>query len=253
MFTQKIDSSGRYLPFPGLTAVADVFRGNMDIFQHFHDRLSACSAITDYTALLPAESYHITAFGITEQRSQTPSEWTDWLSEHLNSLHDLHLQMEQHTRPYEFRIVKAQGRRLTLIVEIESMEAAAERHVASTTQKYQVRVPRTHHISLGYPYRKFENKIKEKQFTEEFQNIFVDVFSSDWQSARFTANQPRLCFYNDMTAFIPWDATAPPQFSSLINEMNGITEAASECKMNLPNDKILKGPDKLKFPFPPYS
>lgn len=254
MFTKKIDSSGNYLPFPGLTVVADVFSKTPDIFQHFHDRLAACSAITDYTALLPAESYHITAFSIIEQRSMGSLEWTSWLCEHLVTLQDLTRELHACTRPYSFRISEASGRRLTLLVEIDQIEAENEKEVAVKAKRScGTRIPKVHHISLGYPFKRFENKEKEKLFAQEFHTIFLDVFSSNWQNVIYWADRPKLCFFNDMTCFIPWDAMDLPHFSNLINDMNRASSNPCESESVTQDEEESRPSNKLKIPFPPYS
>jgi hypothetical protein len=215
MYCKKFSEQGQYLPFPGFTVVTDTFSNNAEVFESFHQRLSESPAITNYHALLPPESYHITAFSIMEQKKNTPEQWVSWIQSHLEKLQKLHRDLEHNTKPHTFRIVKAKDKQLTLLVEIDTAEAEVEKNLAFADAEMASRLPNGHHISLGYQFKKFENKAAERLCWSEFQRTFQEVFPH-YETETYQAMQPKLCYFDDMTKFIPWDATSIPPFTSVI-------------------------------------
>lgn len=57
----KIDESGNFLKFQGVTVVASAnSKVNLILWQHLHDSLSSIPIVTNHFSLLPIESYHMT-------------------------------------------------------------------------------------------------------------------------------------------------------------------------------------------------
>lgn len=212
--SQKIDSEGNYLPFPGMTVVADVYQTNKELFDDLYRRLRSSELITKYNSLLPAESYHITTFAVITPKhskllvSDDDRQWQHWIQQNLPKLQSIHQSIESTLTPFNFRIAACKDRRLTLVVQVDPIAESNQKELAKSVG-YKKEVPRYFHISLAYQHRPFEDPTIADRIAEEFNEILRTILPNH-VLVDLPAMQPHLCYYHSMCEFVPWDASSNP-------------------------------------------
>ncbi len=218
---KKIDLvSGNYTSFPGFTVVADVYDQNREFFSEIYKRLSDSQVITEYYALLPLESYHITQFGINEQKAMTDSQWNSWIKQNQDNLtmvHDLFSQQPE----FEFRMSSIKDNRLTFLVSIDQQTVDRHRAVANASN-----FGREHfhhpHISLGYERKRISSKSTVPQeINNELNKILTEV-QQQFSVGVLRASKPELCYFYDMTKFIPFDGKSNPFVTTEDNQAKNV-------------------------------
>ncbi len=196
------------MPFPGFTVVADVFGPNSDLFQRIVSRLEACTLITEHYSLLPVESYHITSFSLVEQRKMNDRQFNDWIKHHLKGMQLVHQQLHSQTAPFKFRITGVGRRRPSLICEVDD-EASSQQRAVAEMSPYEKNIPRQFHISLCYQYKDSSDPNFQSLVYEQMCAIMEEELPG-YSSVSLSAEQPKLCYFHDMTRFIPFDAARNP-------------------------------------------
>lgn len=227
--SKKIDKEGRYLPFPGYTVVANVYDLNQTFFDELYLRLQNSTLISRHYSLLPKDSYHITTFSIFARKTMSDHDWQHWIHSHSKSrLRPCHDMIKETLTPFHFRIKQCSPRRLHFQVEVDEANTEKHHQVARDTG-YEDGIQHCgFHITLGYQFLDFpvdltKSKNQQKvqtnafleQVTAEVNHLVQELLhlvkerehhDDDWMSAA----QPQLCFYHDMTKFIPWDGESNP-------------------------------------------
>lgn len=204
----KIDDSGHYLPFSGVTVVAAVGRQNREFFEKFHSQLAQEKSITDHISLLPVDSYHMTTINLYTQSGQSNKTWGDFINGHLDWFQDLrksidstsfmpHIAVEEATVP---------GYALLILVRLAENEAKIIKDTAIPRQ-LENQIPGVFHITVGYVY---SGSVEQANLIQEKANSILKNLLSQRQSSEFTLESPKLCYFNDMLAFIPWNGIASP-------------------------------------------
>lgn len=244
MTTKKISPSGQYLSFPGFTVVADVFQKNAGLFRRIHARMQACPLITDYNALLPAESYHITAFSLNEQRRMNDREFEDWIRSQSRAMQFTHRELEAQTKPFTFRITGVRHQKLTFMCEVDPAAESVQRTVAEMTP-YAENIPGGFHISLGYEFK----KVKDKTYFDRVHELMMTILNEElpnFQSVDLHAHQPKLCYFHDMTRFIPFDGSRNPFKEAEASTSMGEAEDESD-ELRAESKPIAEGDDLFAF------
>ena len=69
-------------------------------------------------------------------------------------------------------------------------------------------IPRPFHITIGYLYRELDNE-NRTAIEKELNGIFSTLLE-EYSVKKFIIKPHQLTYFNDMTAFIPWDGIANP-------------------------------------------
>jgi len=181
---------GLYLPFPGVTVVCNVCETSAKSLERLPELLSELPTLSKTFLPLPPRSYHVTVLDIACKYKplQEDAEWDAWLS-------------EPRWRLAADELVSASWRpklRLSGVRVLSRTVLAAELEPAE--EKSQVH---PWHMTIGYCSKPDE----------------LDESSADLQAelARFEASvreavgpelglaEARLCRFQDMQAFLPWD------------------------------------------------
>jgi hypothetical protein len=226
--SSKIGSTGDYLPFSGLTVVADVYQSNKEVFDQLYARLSS-SCIPEYCSLLPKESYHITTFSIISRKKMEKDKWVKYMKCEAKRMQHLHAALNKLPDTYQFKFAVDHRKHLTLSAHLDCETVEAQRSIA---EKYSLLkcIPKRFHITLGYLYKAFPNAEEENRFNEARSQIAVDFLRYELEC--LVAQQPKLCYYNDMTKFFPWDGTHDP-FNLSEGEKEKDSEATTEAAEEL--------------------
>eukprot|EP01032_Pedospumella_encystans_P011832 gene11832-13729_t len=174
--SRKLDAAGNFLPFAGITVVSSAVESdsNAAVFLEVYNALKASPRIVENFAMLPPESYHMTA-----ERNITPV-----------------------VTPHGAAI----GGALFLMLQVDSRQ---HKEIRDTARGFDVlqKVPRFH-ISFGYRTKAIDGEL-HTELLFELQLIFNMAFAKH-QMSSLTLAPVKLCYFDDMTKFIPWDATKNP-------------------------------------------
>lgn len=206
MVLHKVNRRGEFTPFPGVTVIAKVREEDRDFWSTVNEALKSDPLITQYYAVLPDTSYHMTTNNLHTQRGKTSEEWESFIRTEKNMFEALQTRLDQkHFTPeLKFKGWHANGA-IQLIVEIPKKQMEIIKAVAKEF-KIERKMPRFFHITLAYQYTRMDSttiKKMEKRIREIFDTHLAST--SQW-----TLQAPHLCFFNDMTAYHEWDGHGFP-------------------------------------------
>ena len=207
MALNKLDKEGRFLRYPGVTVVAGICQQDYSFWEKIAKLISKHSPIKDNYALLPYLSYHMTAINLFTEAGIGSANWKQFLHSRGKFFLALRQAFEQH--PFQPKItldsVIANGA-LQLLVTIPKEQ---EQIISDIAREFQVEinVPARFHITLGYQFKYLEHS-ELKAIREYLEKQFKT--NPDLQKSQLTLDVPKLCFFEDMTAFIPWNAVGYP-------------------------------------------
>jgi hypothetical protein len=95
---------------------------------------------------------------------------------------------------------------IQLVVSLPKEQQAIIQEVANTFNLND-HVPEKFHITLGYQYQWYETGDDALEVNNHLHSILSEFQT---QNQCFTLEKPRLCYFNDMTAFTPWDGKGFP-------------------------------------------
>lgn len=208
---RKIDSSGKYCHFPGVTVVSAVGEENQDLWSAIFQGVKNSPLLSGYYGLLPLESYHMTTINL-DVEAKTP-QWLEYIDAKLPWFRSLHQEVELNSfNPSVLSIEPLfLGSILLLRLQLPPEQIEANERIVS---KFSIRdrLPQYYHITLGYQYRSFD-EVTSLSLQREFTSITSECLKSYRKPVILDA--PHLTYFNNMTAFIPWDATENP-FRALV-------------------------------------
>ena len=193
--SDKVDESGEYAMFKGITVVADVIDED-NFWTKIYDVLNSNSEVLKYYSLLPKESYHMTYYDIAHQRDII--NWNKYFSDNLMFFEKLIQTLDLHSREitakFKFLIVEGViSVKLTLIQEDVNLiyNIGADMDVEN-------KIPAFFHFTLAYLHRSID-LVTCKQIHDDLSNLFSD------NEMTFKIKKPTLRYFFSMKEFLPLD------------------------------------------------
>ena len=202
---RKVNGRGEFQPFPGVTVVSNAFDNNPALCEQIYHCISSIEGIRDYYALLPFASYHMTSFGVCTQRYDGGNDWNAFIDSRLSYFQDLGTCFDQYKfdPQVNFSRVEREGAIQVVVNLLHDQDSVID---TIAHQFYRMpEVPSEFHITLAYQYNRGV-PIPQRIWAEIQQNILLVM--NDLPP--ITLAPPRLCYFESMTAFIPWDGKANP-------------------------------------------
>ena len=204
----KIDATGRYLPFPGITVVSHTDPSELAIWESFTQELAKVPALTEHFAILPISSFHMTTTNLyTQSQFRSKEDWTQFISKHLKTFQQLHSYLEAHAFSPTVTIhsVLISG---VIMLNLSVDEAQTHRiREGASSFSIQELVPPVFHITLAYQYKPLTADTTTA-LQRAIDTLVSDTFKKPGRTLRL--QKPQLTYFYDMTAFTPWDASANP-------------------------------------------
>jgi hypothetical protein len=205
---KKINDQGNYCWFPGVTVVAGVSAESLVFWERIQSALKTVPGLLEHFSPLPTSSYHMTAVNLYTERWDMPSgNWASFLSHNLPWFNGLHKEIESlgfHPK------VKADLPLVSSIIYLPiHLEPTQNSKIHELSNKFgiQNRIPEELHITLGYQYKSMSDTYR-RVLQHDVQETLKPLLAS--LASPFELNEPKLCYFNDMTAFIPWAAESNP-------------------------------------------
>ena len=200
----KLDSEGRYLKFPGITIVAAIRQSDFEEWDKLYKELNKCELTKKYYSPLPTASYHMTTNNIYTERVNGGSNWNELVNKNLPRFQKLVKTLKEKEMFPEIHI-KGIGIGQTIIHLDLKIPKDQEDLIRSIAKEFEIseRIPTFFHLTLGYRYREIDLTTMGK-IREELESNITFV------GKNFILDSPKLCYFQDMTEFIPWDAEKNP-------------------------------------------
>lgn len=197
-YNPKIDVFGHYLPFQGITVIANLPYNKL--FETLHKEL-IFSGLGEYYSFLPRESYHVTICNLqVAQKNELQTK----------TYYNFLRQNQQTIQQLDQKLVKAP--KLDCLVTNISVGETMVLIVSFPTQNEYLQDLRTKiqdstnvddsqlsfHLTLAYKYRRMSPSTLKK-CEIQLRKIMSNVFAQ--QTYRLEISSPRVHTFNDMTSF----------------------------------------------------
>lgn len=238
----RVDENGQYSPLKGATVISTPQDSDAEFWREIHTQLIKKSpTIGRYYAPLPYSSYHMTCCALNTEEELSPNEdWNTFMDNKTTIYSQLHNALS--TLPILSNVKFISLSERNLIVLYVSLPQKRNDAIKEFAQQYdcEAGIPMCFHITLAYQYKEFteEDHLKILEEVELLRNIFE-------QKKTLTFSPPKLCYFNDMSRFTPWDGktnpfiTPPLSLSSLPTRLYNFY---NHVKENLPSLPICQGP-----------
>ena len=200
----KIDSSGNYCNFPGVTVVSAVRDEDLGLWKQVFSELNNCELTKKLYAFLPVESYHMTATDLYTESVDGGTSWNKFVENNLSKFQKIgDIYNEKAFKPEiivdSLLVVPSV---ILLIVKLNQEQYSIIESIAGEFDM-KGKIPWEFHITLGYSYKTVDDATLKLVISELETNLTC-------LGKKFELQPPKLCYFKDMLAFIPWDAKISP-------------------------------------------
>lgn len=198
---EKVNGKGEFTYFPGVTVISSILEKDHEIWQSVYNSLNEIELIKNNFALLPSDSYHFTSIYLFNNRDGDDEQWLEFIESRSQLFADLSEAMKSKylSKPeYSFKSVITEG-----VIQISLTPTNNSYHefikAVAIELGLENRVPHEFHVTLAYQY-----KYISREDMQQIQAMLHDKFSKILNT-KMGFHSPQLCYFKDMTKFIPWD------------------------------------------------
>ena len=203
---KKIDQKGEFCHFPGVTVVAKPSDAALSAINTIYELLAKADPIKKYFSLLPIDSMHMTFNNLYTEHEIGSDKWRAFLGgkqQLFASLIKLYDTMPESISATPRFVTRAGA--LFLEVSLPKEVISLNESIAKSLELTE-KMPSFFHITLGYQFTSLDDWDHAATLDKLLESI--DAKLKDIESLSF--NQPRLCYFEDMTAFHEWDGESFP-------------------------------------------
>ncbi|WP_133137905.1 DUF1868 domain-containing protein [Legionella rowbothamii] len=204
----KINEEGKFTPFPGLSVISSIHSEDEPFWKNIFNFLQQDPLIAEHYSLLPVTSYHMTTYNLFVQNHTSEDQWLAFIDKNLTffQLMHEHLLMFLNFSPSITQSTKIITKPvLQLVVDIPTAQKDKIVSIASFFNLTE-NIAFPFHITLGYQHKALNHTEHEKIEKTLSANVHKLMLSNTVPSLK----PPTLSYFNDMTAFIPWDGRINP-------------------------------------------
>ena len=208
---RKIDESGVYTSYPGVTVISSVRNEDKGLWERVYNSIANLDLVCQYYSALPHESYHMTTMDLytRKREEERGNNWQEFVNNKSAIFHDLSTFLRNHEFHPEvtFEKVIFPGAIILIVKLAKEQEELIERLNKESVSRFHFaeNAFQEFHITLAYQYKLPSEEVKEIMEREITQRLKQSL-----ESRTITLNAPTLCYFHDMTAFISWDGTSRP-------------------------------------------
>lgn len=206
----KIDEKGTYTRFPGFTVIASVGAEESKLWEAIYNSIANNSVVRKYYAPLPASSYHMTAMGLFTQQYDGGTDWEGFIKAKMPFFKRLHEAL--HEREFKPEISFVEVNTSSTIHIVVSLPKEQQDIINDIAKEFDMEsnVPFAFHITLAYQYEMIdEASIGEVRLElTKVRDAINTILAA--KTSPLVIEPPKLTYFNDMTAFIPWDGKTSP-------------------------------------------
>lgn len=204
----KIDSNGNYLRFRGVTIVSNLKDKDGEIWEIFQKEISNNPIITESYSLLPSSSYHMTTLSLYTEKNDGGAHFESFIESKLSWFQNVSEKLFLSEINPKVTVQKAIAGRSALLIPVDlDLESKKINEAFGEALSLKDKIPEEYHLTLGYPFKSLsaEEKLRAEN---EVQKVVEKIFLPETQTFEF--KKPTLCYFLDMTRFIPWDGKENP-------------------------------------------
>lgn len=207
MKLKKLDSNGNYTLYPGLTVVAHVLEKDNAFWSKIYELVSNNDLLKEYYAPLPKTSYHMTTTNLFTEAAIGGKKWKPFVinnNTYFQSLYE-ELQDQSFTPKILIKHVKV-GYSISLSIHLTEEQ---KQIISNLAERFNVSngVPNRFHITLAYQYKPISYYMLKK--IENELNSALESLMHEYGES-FNLQSPKLCYFDDMLGFTPWDVSSFP-------------------------------------------
>ncbi|QMT60302.1 DUF1868 domain-containing protein [Legionella sp. PC997] len=204
----KVNEYGEYSLFPGVTVVSSCYPEHQKFCEAIFRALNTNPLIIRYFNPLPASSYHMTTMSL-ETEQQIGEEWNQFIIKTLPHYKKIKQTLQE--KAFYPSIEKMAVHIDQCISLTLSLSTEQEKHIIEIAKDLNIEktIPRVFHITLAYSR---PNKTITKEHCEQLHTEITKTLNIIIEETKLPMEigEPKLCYFNDMTAFVPWDADDNP-------------------------------------------
>lgn len=207
MNINKVSNEGVYLPFPGLTVIADVKSKDYEFWKKINNMITACQNLSQYYAPLSHSSYHMTTTHLYTEQSIGRRKWEQFIVSHTEDFKLLKDNIDQRVFNPVITIESLDvDRTIKLVLDLP---AEQKKIITEIARKHNLlkKIPHPFHITLAYRYKEIDDHLR-LDFESELKSNLSQLVKE--YNATYSLNQPKLCYFHDMNGFTPWNISEYP-------------------------------------------
>ncbi|KAB8033802.1 DUF1868 domain-containing protein [Fluviispira multicolorata] len=205
----KIDSSGNYCSFPGVTVISNIKDENREMWQKVYKKLSDIPLITEYFALLPVESYHMTTINLYTKKyegGKKGRKWKTFVTSRFSFFKNLKATLESNA--FEPRVNSATlltPKVSSIISLLVPLDDSQKEKIYDVATQYGIvkKIPNPFHVTLAYSYKKVPDEIRI-EINKKVNDILKSILAS-YEKQPIVFKQPKLSYFLNMTAYLEWN------------------------------------------------
>ena len=238
----RVNEKGQYCPVPGTTVISMIQESDTHFWKTVYNRLKDSPTLCQYYTPLPHTSYHMTGFSLDIIDDIPENEdWTAFIDKKIPFYSRLHETLSvSNLRPQiKFGVLNA-----TRIIVLEVCLSPEQKNALEELAKEchcENNMPWLFHITLAYQHNKDLTNEAYDKITAELKSL-SRIFE---EKNTITLAPLELCYFEDMTRFVPWNGatnpfTAPLPFSSnLYGFYNTIKEMLFPTEVHASSENAL--------------
>lgn len=204
----KVDARGEYALFPGVTVVSACYPEHKEFCETIHKALKNNPLIMQHFSPLPANSYHMTTMSL-ETEQQVGGIWEQFITNNLSHYKKIKQALQKTPITPSIEKMKVNiGRTISLAVNLPREHVTQIEEIAKALSIEET-IPKIFHITLAYSR---SNKIISIEISEQLQAEITRELNEILEKTILPLKiaEAKLCYFNDMKAFLPWDAEHNP-------------------------------------------
>ncbi len=204
----KIDYFGNYLLFRGVTLISPIKQKDVSEWKKLHDLLAGTELIAEHYSLLPYHSYHMTLNNLYTEEEIRNIAWGQFINENSVFFQNLDYIVSRMELNPEITITSDVSTQNVIQLHFSLPdEHRRQMEFISNSLQVQHKLPSSYHMTLGYQIPAYPIDSKTMR---EVRGTIERVVDEVFPSRRLNLAPPRLCYFNSMEAFIPWDGRMNP-------------------------------------------
>ncbi len=206
---KKIDSSGNYTSFPGITVLSHIKKNELIIWNKLYSKLKESKIINEYYSLLPVDSYHMTLINLYTKAYTSKNIEDDW-KRFITNKNKMFINLDNYLSENAFipkipsvnmLLPKISNNTIAIEVPIASEQKEKVNEIANHFKLFK-KVPSPFHITLAYSY-----KVIPAETYQEIEIEFNRIVNSNLLIYNTPLNfeNPKIYYFHDMTNFKLWN------------------------------------------------
>lgn len=203
----KIDTNGNYQHFPGVSIICLASPNCSDLCYKIYQLLISEPTVTAHYTPIPWQSYHMTTVHLYTQAQDALVNWPGF----IDDKQILFTQISQALASESFNPgIAIKSLQLTYALQlIVSLADVDKQKIKSLAKLFGIeeKIPALFHITLAYQFKTLTASTQARLVEKLWDKISTMLAQ---ENQRLSLQSASLCYFSDMTKFIPWNGQYNP-------------------------------------------